>query len=443
MRKDRVPFYVAVLLNMNIMIGAGIYLSPPEMAKVAYGWSYLGWGVAALIFLPVVLAVMKLSLLFPKQSGLYAYAQTLLGPTLGFLCGWSYFLAFTSAEALQAVVLRDTFLGCFACELVGPFAYFLVNFSIFSFIAFICLQSLKTIGHIQTGASVLKFFPIIFIISLLILIPFVDFGQLSEEGVSSVLQKSDPGFMTSLISIVPLAMFGYWGFESCCNMAHRIEGGAKKSSLAVLVGFFLVSAIYTLFHFQILNIMGPQNLATEKVEGVTNFLGLSNSYFFQFGTYVFVVSLAFSYFNAILSEVVSFSFLLQTMAKDKALLFSEFLKKNNKNKQPVYAVLFNCFVAFIFMSFIENKSVLICFSNIGSLTAVSICLFALLKFSYVEKKIGTFILTLLAMGSSVVIAYYSILGIDSFYDILSYIILVGLGLVSFLYVKSKAKSLSV
>jgi len=70
MNKYKIPFFLALLINMNIMIGAGVYISPPKMSQIAGSMSYLGWLLSALIFLPVVLSISKLAEIYPEEGGL-------------------------------------------------------------------------------------------------------------------------------------------------------------------------------------------------------------------------------------------------------------------------------------------------------------------------------------------------------------------------------------
>ena len=54
MSTSQVSIIVAILLNVNIMIGAGIFVSPPAMSAIIGDSSYLAWLVSSLIFLPVL-----------------------------------------------------------------------------------------------------------------------------------------------------------------------------------------------------------------------------------------------------------------------------------------------------------------------------------------------------------------------------------------------------
>ena len=86
---NKISVLVAIIMNVNIMVGAGIFISPPQMAQTAGSYSYLGWLLSALIFLPVVYASSQLSSHFPGEGGLYSYARRGLGKTAGFFCGWA------------------------------------------------------------------------------------------------------------------------------------------------------------------------------------------------------------------------------------------------------------------------------------------------------------------------------------------------------------------
>ena len=204
-----------------------------------------------------------------------------------------------------------------------------------------------------------------------------------------------------------MAIFGFWGFEACLNLSHRIKGKKSNGTKAMIISFLLVTAIYTLFNWELLRLMGTENLLVKKLEGVVVFLGWTSPQALWLSAKLLTVALLFSYANAIFSEIISYSFLLQTMAQKESIFFHKFLKRENKNSQPAFAVLTNCLTCFIFVTFISDPQILIAISNICILTALVVCHLALgKKASSAHNKKDLF---LVGSGfiSCTIIAYYS------------------------------------
>ena len=67
--EHKLSLRAAILLNMNIMIGSGIFISPSQIAAVAGNASFLAWPIVALLLLPLVLCTVQLSKMFPGCGG--------------------------------------------------------------------------------------------------------------------------------------------------------------------------------------------------------------------------------------------------------------------------------------------------------------------------------------------------------------------------------------
>ena len=67
------------------------------------------------------------------------------------------------------------------------------------------------------------------------------------------------------------------------------------------------------------------------------------------------ITIMISYFNTILSEVTTYSFILQAMAKAKDVFMSKKVVLSNKNLQPTVAIGINCFMAYFMATFIPNE----------------------------------------------------------------------------------------
>ena len=235
MNYSKISIFVAILININIMVGAAIYIGPPQMAEVAGTYSYLGWLLCAAVFLPVVISINWLSHIYPGESGLYSYVRKTFGSSLGFLCGWFYFVAFTGAEALQSVVIVEA-----AAKFSGW--YFLLKYSwlvkvvMFSFIFLLCQFSIAKLGKLQASLTIVKLVPILFVLLTLLLLPFIDLNSASAS--SSAASQAQPFLFTNIIKTIPFAIFGFWGFEASCNLGDKIKGGRNQASRALLISFF-------------------------------------------------------------------------------------------------------------------------------------------------------------------------------------------------------------
>lgn len=82
-----------VLLGINGVVGAGIFLGPDDIARAAGPWAwaaYLGCGVMCLL---IALCFAEMGGMYGETGGAYLYARDAFGPFAGFLVGWIVWLA--------------------------------------------------------------------------------------------------------------------------------------------------------------------------------------------------------------------------------------------------------------------------------------------------------------------------------------------------------------
>ena len=264
MNENRISLFTAVLMNMNLMVGAGIYIGAMLMASKAGATSFLGWPLASLVFLPVVWSIGQVAKLFPGRGSFYSYAEHGLGELAGFVSGWLYFLGYVSIGALQILGLREVLEHHLGFTWIGqhPIPFTLVFLSA---IAVLNMFALRVVARILSSATIFKLIPLF----LVLVISWCYF----DASLPLVTGEGLKGLGLTL----PIALFGFWGFESCCNISHLIEGDKRNAYRAVLIGFFATVAIYTLFHLGLIYIMGADRLATEGVAAFVNYLYLPSA----------------------------------------------------------------------------------------------------------------------------------------------------------------------
>ena len=99
-----------IVLVVGLVVGAGIFRSPPLVAgQVADGWSFLGlWAAGGLVALVGALCYAELASTYPHAGGEYHVLRRAFGGAVGFLIGWSRLTVLqTGSIALLAFVFAD------------------------------------------------------------------------------------------------------------------------------------------------------------------------------------------------------------------------------------------------------------------------------------------------------------------------------------------------
>ena len=165
--KNKMSLFAAVLMNINVMVGAGIFLIPTLMAQKALNLSFLGWPAIGLIFFPVVWSISQITKFFPGESSFYTYNKKGINKTAGFAGGWLYFLGYASIAALQVIGLREILINNINLNFINGHEI-LFNFLFVGFICLITCLSVALISKIQSSVTFFKLIPIFFVILVLV-----------------------------------------------------------------------------------------------------------------------------------------------------------------------------------------------------------------------------------------------------------------------------------
>ena len=421
--KHKISLFAAILMNINIMVGAGIFVVPSLMAKQAGNLSFLGWPAICLIFLPVVWSIAQLSKYFPEQGGFYTYSKAGINKTAGFISGWFYFLGYSAVPAIQILALREILVNQVKLEIVQD------NPILFSVIvmAFFCLLnvlSMTFVSKIQNIVTIFKLVPLFFVILLILFYLNPNF----------TLNIGDIG---TLRYVIPLTLFGFWGFESSSNISHLIKGDKRNASRSILIGFAVVVVLYTLFHFGLLMLMGAQNLADFGVPAFVNFLNIKTQVLSNLLSASITAAIVIAYVSSIFGVILVTSSGLHFMAKDHLFPFAKTIKKLNKNERPTYCIFITGAVSLTFVLLINNLIILNSILNFGALSAFLLTLTSLFLIQRRKKDFKQLPITILAFLSCFYLLFYSwiLSGNDFSSRVISLIPLIFLALFGFLMFK--------
>jgi len=386
--QHKISLWTAILMNINIMVGVGIFFGPPLMAKEANFASFLGWPIVALIFLPIVLSIATMARMFPGAGSFYNYCKNIINPTAGFLSGWAFYLGYTGVAALQTIVLREMLMKHF------PMNGFLFSVIFIALISLFSLLSIKTIGKIQNTGTLFKMLPLLFVLAI-----FLGYWNPNFRITMPSIMK--------LPGVVPMAVFGFWGFECCCAISHLIKGDKRNASRAILIAFFATATIYTFFHIGLLHIMGPNNLIAHGAENFVQFLGINSAQIKSIFSIFISFTMSLAFVNAIFSIFTATTSTLQALAGEKILPYSNIIEKQSSRERPWVAIIIQGLVTLAILAATSSKFLLLSIVNLGILTAFILTLSALLIFQKRNKVFKTMPITIISFFSWALFVYFS------------------------------------
>ncbi|MBT4595060.1 hypothetical protein HOD08_04250 [bacterium] len=411
----KLGMWAATLVNVNVIIGAGIFLNASPLCKMAGGWGFLAYPIGLLILMPVILTISEMTIMRPSVGGLYANARDFLHPAAGFLGGWSYFLG----KAISSALLSHTFVMFFhrRFAFLQIFPVTLLD-TIFIFgLAGMNIAGVRLGGKVQWVFALIRLLPIGFVIFCGIAALFM--------GVESTVAWGD---MTGLMDTLPLAIFALGSFEVTATIAHMIEDPAHTARKIIVTSVMIVVTAYLFFQLSISYILGNSLASSvEPVLRVSNFLfpGVPRLGLFM-NNVVF-----FSMISGAFGLLANNCWNLFALANDQWLPYKSALTKINVMDSPWVSLLVEAGFASAALAFTRRQIPLQSMAVLAAVVAYLLVSLAALRASKTSKHpLYVGIISLAAVGSCVYIGWKCLERIMSVGLSVSFLFLFSIGIIA-------------
>ena len=265
------PLDAAAIIIANV-IGGGILFLPVIIASnVPDSWLFLStWLAGGLLAFCGAMAYAELASLRPRAGGEYVYLREAYGSLMGFLTGWTSFVAgFAGAMAFSANLL-PLYLERFvpgasssAPWLQIPLPYGAITFSNQTIIAVITLWlfALVHIRGVGPGRFASNALTVLKVVSLLI---FIAMGLTMGGAGTNLQQSAGPVTATGWFAGLIVVMFIYSGWNAAAYMSEEVKDPGRNLPLALALGTAAVTVIYLLINVLYLAVIPIGELATVK-----------------------------------------------------------------------------------------------------------------------------------------------------------------------------------
>jgi APA family basic amino acid/polyamine antiporter len=232
------PFglWTATALVVGGMIGSGVFLLPASLAP--FGWmGVAAWFVASAGALLIGYVLVVLLRAMPDANGGIGITGEVLGPLVGVLIGWSYWVSVWSAVAAIATA-ASSYLSVLIPSLAAtPLRGALTASAVIWMLTALNLAGARVAGQFQVATTVLKVIPLITIVAIL--------GVLVVSGQGHITpQPSEPISLSGLTAPVTLTLFALLGFECASLVAARVHRPEVNIFRATMFGTGLAALLY-------------------------------------------------------------------------------------------------------------------------------------------------------------------------------------------------------
>jgi amino acid transporter len=374
----QIPFWSAVIININVMLGAGLFVNTALLAHKAGALGFAGYTISGLLLFPLILCIAELMRLFP-HGGFYGYARAAFSPFAGFVSSWSYFTAKLASAALTlhtAVLLLQQLI---------PF------FNNVSALTLDCIILSLFIGlnmhNVKTGSSIQSFFMGAKLIPLLTAI----FGGLWLFKGSNF--TTPHLIVTGIPSIIPLVLYATIGFEAAVSLSSSIENPEKNGPRVIITSYSIVIILACLYQAIFYGALGSRLIAlTDFRDSFATFFEqlLGINALGQSMTAIIYLAIASSALGGCYGILFSNHWNLYRLAQHNHILGYTFFKQLNKNQIPWLCVLAEGVLCFSYLIITQGTLVLLQqISGLGTVIAYTLSVLSLMQIKTTRTLVKT------------------------------------------------------
>jgi APA family basic amino acid/polyamine antiporter len=367
----------ATMLVAGSMIGSGIFIVSASMARDLPSplWMILAWVLSGIMTLLGALAYGELAAMYPKAGGQYVFLRESMGPLMGFLYGWTFFVVIETGTIAAVAVAFGRFLGVLI-PAVSPerFGWFpqadicvaalgcadpanaiqlgltpqrLIGLLSVAFLTWVNLQGVRDGKIVQTTLTVVKTGALALLVILGLTVGrnaaalHANFAAGSFAGQWSLTSTLVIAFGAAMVG----SLFSSDAWNSVTFAAAEVKNASRNLPLALVLGTGLVSLLYILANFSYLNVLpyhGVAEGANAMARGIQHATedrvgtAVAETIFGPSGAVLMASAILISTFGCNNGLILSGARVLYAMARDG--LFFRRAGTLNSNNVPAFAL---------------------------------------------------------------------------------------------------------
>ena len=340
---NRLSLWSAIIININIIIGSGVFINTTELAKRAGLLGGLCYALVGLLLFPLILSFVRLLQLHPS-GGFYSFCSTSIHPFVGFINTWCYFFAKLSSTTLVihifTLLMQKTFpILNFCC----PATF---DIGILTILLALNMLNVKTGSKIQGWLIIFKLFPLFFVI-------ISGLFFLQGSNLTPVHQ-----LWSGLPSAMPLVLHALLGFEVACAISRNIENPEVNGPRSILISYGIVIVLYVAYQTFFYGILGTSLTETTNYSGAFPLLiskfGISD-YFRNILGHLIHLAIATSALSAGFGMIYANMWNLYSLAELKHTIASAAIIQRNRFNIPFMCVLAQGAIMLTYMFIINGE----------------------------------------------------------------------------------------
>lgn len=286
----------ATMLVAGSMIGSGIFIVSADIARTVTSpfWLLMAWVLTGIITMLGALAFGELAAMYPRAGGQYVFLRESMGPLMGFLYGWTFFVVIMTGTIAAVAVAFGRFLGVLwpaitperfgwfpSLDVATPGGAIELGLSPQRLVALLSVWVLTWINlrgvregkRVQTTLTTVK---------TLALAALILLGLTLGRNATAIAANFSPGAFMGSVDVTSVfvvafgaamvgSLFSSDAWNSVTFAAAEVQNPRRNLPLALLLGTGLVTTLYILANVAYLNVLpltGVQGGATVLERGI-------------------------------------------------------------------------------------------------------------------------------------------------------------------------------
>jgi APA family basic amino acid/polyamine antiporter len=312
-----IGLFDATTIGIGAIIGGGIFVVTGIAAGLAGPALIISMVISAAISSFTAFSFSKLSVILPKEGGVYGFAYEFISPFAGFTAGWMWIFSNIFVGAAVSLGFASYFVALFPSLSIKVVAIVVCSF--FTILNLVGIRRSAMINSILVSAKVL------------ILLFFIGFGFFYVTGSNFV--PFAPNGSLGVLQGSALIFFAYAGFARITLLAEEVKDPSRTIPRSILLALGISTVIYLLTSFVAVGLVGYVNLSASS-SPLAEAIGVTGSHL---AVSLISVGAMMATASVLLTTILGVSRVVFAMARNNDIpkLLSSI---HSKFKTPYYAV---------------------------------------------------------------------------------------------------------
>jgi amino acid transporter len=275
-------FWQATALNVTMIVGAGVFITPPLMLKSMPGpWAVLGWLAAGALILVDGLIWAELGAALPGSGGSYhylleSYGRDRLGKPMAFLFIWQFMIS-GPLELASGLIAMDIFSQPLSPEWEAFNASWTLRWALWESEGLAVTLSPARLAAVSVGAVLilllyrrvtaiarLTFALWLGVLGVIAWVMLEGWSRFDPAVAFAPPDRTLPPreFVTGVGAAMTLALYSYLGYYNICYVGDEVRDPGRTIPRAILTSALLVVVLFTLLHLAMLGTVSYRDVPT-------------------------------------------------------------------------------------------------------------------------------------------------------------------------------------